>query len=217
MRPDIVIAISEIIPDNITTDFTEALAAAGEAPAVMRTPPGPFAGLEVYLPAAVGVFIASSYFGGMLTKLGEEHYQVLKAATVKLWERTRPIRSFSVGTRAKVEAAERYSSVFAVTVEVRPQVRLKLVFEHDVDPAAAATAIYTLLDLARAANDAGEVGHAVDIKGELSFVAGTAVVTSSVEPRCLIAVDPLAERRIAAQSKDVGETGAPVPLQDGDA
>lgn len=153
----------------------------------------------------------------MLTKLSEEHYQALKAATVKLWERTQPIRSFSVGTRAKVEAAERYSSVFAVTVEVGPKVRLKLVFEHDVDPVAAATAIYTLLDLARAADDAGEVGDAVGIKGELNFVAGTAVVTSSVEPRCLIAVNPLAERRMAAQSKAVRETGVPVPLQDGDA
>lgn len=84
-RPDIGLMLLEALPADFEADFDE-LNTPEVTAATLRRSGGPYNGVELYLPAAVGLFVASSYFGGALKKAGEEHYLALRAVAKRLWK-----------------------------------------------------------------------------------------------------------------------------------
>ena len=73
-RPALAIVLSDVLPEAFGESLRERLAAPDLPVTVERMRMGPFAGLEVYLPSAVMLFVAAGYFNGFLQKLGEDHY-----------------------------------------------------------------------------------------------------------------------------------------------
>jgi hypothetical protein len=115
----------------------------------LRVSSGPYAGVELYLPAAVGLFVASSYFGGALKKAGEEHYLALKEVAKRLWKRSSKLEVTVMGTPGKVSANPKYSVAFAITGEVLPRLSFKLVLKLDIEESEALEAIPEFLDTVR--------------------------------------------------------------------
>lgn len=61
------------IPDEAVQPL-DVLAAEGLTPAIdRREPPGPFAMLEWFIPSAVAIFAAKSYFDGLFKEAGKDH------------------------------------------------------------------------------------------------------------------------------------------------
>lgn len=175
-RPDIGLMLYEQLPAEFEEGI-EDLATAEVSAATKRISSGPYAGIELYLPAAVGLFVASSYFGGVLKKVGEEHYAALKEFAKRLWKRSSVLEAKAIGSAGKVSADPTYSLAFAITGEIRPRLRFKLVLKLDTDEVEALEAITEFLDLVRAILE-DRVSEA-DLEALLTYhpVGGTALVT----------------------------------------
>jgi len=70
-------------------DFDDLIAAHAEVGVEVelheREPLGMMAGMERLMPTQVMLFIGAGYFGGIVKKLGEDHYQLLKAKVKALY------------------------------------------------------------------------------------------------------------------------------------
>ena len=130
-KPDIVLAIYDAFPDGFGDDLITELSANGAEAAAVRIPGGPFAGLELYLPTAVGLFLASSYFGGALQKMGEDHYPARKMGDKKLYQRISGVKITPVGSTGKVTGNNPYSLVFSITAEMGQGYTAKLLFKNE--------------------------------------------------------------------------------------
>lgn len=190
-RPTIGLMLYEHLPAGFEEGIAD-LEAADVSVATLRISGGPYAGLELYLPAAVGLFVASSYFGGMLTKVGEEHYAALKEVATRLWKRSSTLESKSIGSPGKVSTDPKFSLAFSITGEVRPRLSFKLVLKLDTEEADALEAIPEFLDLVRAICE-DRVSEA-DLEALLTYrpVGGTVLVT----------FDPVAKRIVPVNAME---------------
>lgn len=191
-RPAIGLMLYEQLPAEFEGGI-EDLETAEVSVATMRISGGPYAGVELYLPAAVGLFVASSYFGGMLKKVGEEHYAALKKAAQRLWKRSSMLEVKAIGSTGKVSTDPKFSLAFAITGEILPRLRFKLVLKLDIDEAEALEAIPEFLDLIRAILE-DRVSEA-DLEALLTYqpVGGTALVT----------FDPVAKRIVPVNGMEL--------------
>ncbi|GAA4781556.1 hypothetical protein GCM10023219_32410 [Stakelama sediminis] len=190
-RPTIALLLYEDLPDDFESGLAEQLSCEDYTFDVLRIPRGPFAGLELYLPAAVGLFIASSYFGGIISKIGEEHYSALKEAAKRLWTQSSQLRIGMTGTPGKLAAAPKFSVVYSITGEVEPNVSFKLLLRCDILGAEAEEAINTFLDMLRDLH-AGLLSED-DLAALLTYrpIGGTALVTFNPKTKKIVAVNGL--------------------------
>jgi hypothetical protein len=191
-QPDVVLMLYEHLPAGFEEGIKD-LETTDVSVATMRIPGGPYAGVELYLPAAVGLFVASSYFGGILRKIGEEHYAVLKTTAQRLWRRSSVFEFKAIGSAGKVSTGLKFSLAFAITGEILPRLRFKLVLKLDIDEAEALEAIPEFLDLIRAILE-DRVGE-TDLKALLTYqpVGGTVLVT----------FDPVAKRIVPVNGMEL--------------
>lgn len=152
-RPPLAIALNPGLPDQIATDAPDLLSDAGTPAAPLRLPGGPYAGLDLHLPSAVALFIASSCFGGAFKKAREEHCTVLKKAAWKLARRSREISTAAVGCTGEVAGSDGFSLVYSTRRAVAPGLRFKFVLVRDVDISEADAGISAFLDLLRNIHD----------------------------------------------------------------
>lgn len=188
-RPTVGLLLYEELPEDFEAGIAEQLASNEFTFGVLRIPGGPFAGLELYLPAAVGVFIASSYFGGIIGKIGEDHYLSLKAVAKRLWRQSSQLKIGIIGTPGKVVAAPRFSIAYSITGEVLPALSFKLVLSAEILGTEAEEAIDAFLDMLRDLH-AGTLSEE-DLAALLTYrpVGGTALVTFDPREKRIIAVD----------------------------
>ena len=177
------------MPDDFESGLAEQLGSEDHTFDVLRIPGGPFAGLELYLPAAIGLFIASSYFGGIISKIGEEHYSALKEAAKRLWRQSSQLKIGMTGTPGKLAAAPKFSFAYSITGEIEPKVSFKLLLRCDIHGAEAEEAINTFLDMLRDLH-AGVLGED-DLAALLTYrpVGGTALVTFNPNTKQIVAVN----------------------------
>jgi hypothetical protein len=149
LPPDIGLLAIEGTPDSWTRDFESEIYVDDLRVASESHNGGPYAGLALYLPTAIGIFIASSYFGGAFKKLGEEHYIVIKEAILKLWRRASKIRVSGIGLAEKVSDFERYQLSYSISSRISDRLTFKLVLKMDLSEAASEQAILTFLDTIR--------------------------------------------------------------------
>lgn len=190
-RPDLGLLLFKELPPEFEESF-EDLETEGVAVGILRIPSGPFAGLELYLPAAVGLFVASSYFGGLLKKAGEDHYVALKEVARRLWARASKLRVTAIGSPGKVSPNNKYSLAFAITGAISPEVAFKLVLEADVGEATAQEAIPAFLDTIRSVIE-GTLGRD-DLDALLTYrpMGGVMLVTFDSETRRIVPVNAMA-------------------------
>lgn len=106
-----------------------------------------YAGLYLYLPTAIGLFIAANFFNGFFNKAGGDAYDALKLAATALWVRANQIKVSTVGSRGKLADTNRFSLSYSIVVQVAPKLRLKFLTEDNVDEETAERGISTFLEL----------------------------------------------------------------------
>lgn len=192
-RPVIMVSVADLAPSGIEEGLEAELGAPGLPMAFSRRPLGPFAGLELYLPSAVMLFIAAGYFNGFLAKLGEDHYDKLKGVAARLFRRSTAMRVEAVGTPGKLSSSG-FSLAYSVTGEITPKLRFKLVLRTDVEAGDAEQGIEAFLDLIRVMH-AGTLDDATRERLlEHKPVGGTALVTFDAETRTIVTVAPIPRR-----------------------
>lgn len=189
-KPDILVMHYEDIPGELFGDFFNAIKAPDLRARAFAFSSGPYAGLELYLPAAIGIFIASSYFSGFFAKAGEDHYEAFKAASVKLWNRVRNVPTVAIGTPGKVRSSQKFSLVYSITGELLPRLSFKFVLRTSFSDNESAVAISRFLDLIRNIH-LGEIDEDT-LKALLLHrpIGGVVIVTFDPTTNSIVPVDP---------------------------
>lgn len=187
-----------MLQDGLSDEFEDDLRRLVASPnfdlLVIRHPGGPYAGVELYLPTAVALFIAAGFFNGFLSEAGKDAYIAFKGAVATLWEKSSRLRTASVGSAGKVDAGKLYSLSYSITGEVTPGLNFKLVLRKDIDAAGARQAIEAFLDLF---NDIlSDRISEPDARALLAFrpVGGTVLVTFDLELGRIIPVNAFQNR-----------------------
>ena len=142
------LVLSDALPPDFAGDMEARLSTPDMPVRIDRMRMGPFAGVELYLPTAVMLFVSAGYFNGFLQKLGEDHYEVVKGAARSLFRRASALRSRMIGSPGKAGSSG-FSLTYSVTGELVPGLRLKLVLQTDIDGETGENGIGAFLDLLR--------------------------------------------------------------------
>jgi hypothetical protein len=191
-KPDLALLISEAFPAGFEDDLLADLASGGASAASIRISSGPFAGLELYLPTAVALFVATSYFGGLIQKIAEGHYETLKGVAKKLYHRIVGVRVTPIGTVGKVSPVQKFSLSYSITGELAPKLNFKLILASEISIDEAEQGIDAFLDLI------GDIHFGVldpeNLEHLLSYrpVGGIVLVTFDTKTRRIVPVDPTA-------------------------
>ncbi|GHD49862.1 hypothetical protein GCM10017083_22720 [Thalassobaculum fulvum] len=188
-RPIIGVMVADFLPVDIEEDVETDLEAPGLPLAVRRMPFGPFAGLELYLPSAVMIFIAAGYFNGFLAKLGEDHYDKLKRVAKRLFHRSSTIGITKVSTSGK-DSSSGFSLAYSVTGEVVPGLHFKLILRTDIDPDAGQRGVETFLNLIRDIHAGVLDQTTIDRLLDHRPIGGTVLVTFDSERGEIVTVPP---------------------------
>lgn len=146
-RPDIVLMLFDHLPDALEADARVQLDVPGFRTVVVRRPAGPFAGIELYLPTAVALFVAYGVLNGYLQKIGEDGYEALVRAAKVLWRRCRHINAALIGSRGKVSQVQRFSLTYSITGEITPGLRFKFLIQSEISEDEADAGITAFLAL----------------------------------------------------------------------
>lgn len=175
-KPDIGFTFYNTLPAGFETDLAESLCRERLSVQSARISSGPFAGIELYLPAAAMLFVATAYFTGFVQKAGEDHYELLKVAAKKLWQRASALRMTTAGSAGKVHQTP-FSLAYAIMGEVSGGNRFKFIIRVELGETEAETGIRAFLDLLRDIH-AGTMCED-DLNALLTYhaVGGTTLVT----------------------------------------
>lgn len=188
-RPDIGLLLFDNLPGDFEDGLTDNLESDGLSVRVMRIPAGPFAGIELYLPAAAMLFVATAYFSGFFQKAGEDHYELLKQAAQKLWRRASRLRTTRVASAPGKISNTPFSLAYAIMGTVQPGLSFKFIVKAEIDEVEADEGIRAFFDLLRDIH-AGKIGEE-DIKALRTYrlVGGTVLVTFDPKMRHIVPVD----------------------------
>ena len=176
-KPDLALLLYDGVPEGFEDDFLEAVSNAGVSIKSARSSSGPFAGLELFLPFAVMLFIGKAYFDGFISKAGQNHYELLAASTKKLWWRTFGLQWTLFGSQAKISQSSKYNIGWAVVGEVNSKLRFKLIIQLTADAAEGDDAIEAFFELIRSLHFGELRQEDFDALMTYSAVGGTVLVT----------------------------------------
>jgi hypothetical protein len=188
-KPNVGFMLYEMLPAEFEAGLVEGLAADDLDVRVLRISSGPFAGIELYLPAAAMMFIATTYFSGFLQKAGEDHYELLKRAAKKLWARARGLRITAVASSPGKLSKSPYSLAYAIVGEANEGLRFKFVLKMTVDEAEADQAITAFFDLLKDIH-VGALGEE-NLRALLTYrpIGGTVLVTFDPKRKQIVPVN----------------------------
>ena len=194
-HPNFVLMILEGLPDNIESDFRTQLGKSNSNLMVIRQPHVPYAGIELYLPTAIALFVTAGFFNGVLQELGKDAYVALKKAAFGLWKRADDLNITLIGSAGKAPPIRRYSVAYSITGEVAPGINFKFVVQTDMsadDAEDGIEAFITLID-----NILNDRLSEEDLKALLTYqpTGRTVLVTFDSASRKIIPVDAFADRR----------------------
>lgn len=189
-KPDFMILVSEAFPSGFEDDLVAELDAGGAKAGSFRISAVPFAGLELYLPTAVVLFMASSYFSGAFQKVGEEHYETVKRVAKRLYQRVAGVRVTPVGTPGKLSPIRKYSLTYSIIGEIAPRLNFKLILHTEISNEDAENGVSTFLELIRDIHC--DAIDPKDLEALLTYrpVGGTVLVTFDAEAGRIVPVNP---------------------------
>ncbi|TDY35350.1 hypothetical protein [Janthinobacterium sp. 75] len=160
MKPTLAIIYASGFPNASFHQFADALK--DETLTVHleeREPPGPMAGLMWTMLTASALFIASSYFGGMLKELGKDHYEVLKRELAKLTKSTMDeprIEPVLFGTAGKLDNGDPISMGFSIWAQLPNGYTLKLLIPKKTENVDYAAGTDAFLDFVLRCHEEGD-------------------------------------------------------------
>lgn len=187
-RPDILLMIQDGLPANIEADVRAHLDNLGLNVGIVRHPGGPYAGVELYLPTALALFVAAGFFNGVLQEAGKDAYAAFKGAAIALWRHASGLTVAAVGTTGKISPTKRFSLAYSITGETVPGLNFKFLIQTEINAETAEAGIGAFVDLIRdLLND--RLPEA-DVRALLTYKAvnGTVLVTYDAETRKIIPV-----------------------------
>ena len=195
-KPDVFLGIAEWLPDQFEAEAFETIVASGTSIRVVRIPSGPYAGVELYLPTAVGLFITGAFFTGFVSRAGEDAYEALKRATRALWRKITGLEIKSIGSLGKIRNTE-YSSAFAIGCEIHSRLRAKLLIaksasEEDVEQAVSAF-VRLMGDIHAGLLSPERLKELIPY----AAVGGTVLMTYDANTAMIVAVNGLADPPVA--------------------
>lgn len=128
--PKIVVSYVEGFPNVALKELCDSLSE-GNLDVVLdeREKPGPWMGIEWFLPTAAIIFISKSYFDAFLKEAGKDHYHKLKkkiaSATIKTMSLPR-IEPVILGTEGKIRRSNPYSMALSLYAEANDGNKFKL-------------------------------------------------------------------------------------------
>jgi hypothetical protein len=189
LHPEIGLLIQDGLDASFETEFRNIVKIDDERLTIERHSGGPYAGLALYLPTAIMIFVASSYFGGIFKKIGEEHYLGIKSASIALWKKAKILKISAVGPHQKIADYDRYQLSYSIVAGVNEKIRFKLILKMELTEDESVEAISGFLDLIRRLH----LNQLIDIEREkliyLRPVGGTVVVTYDPVNRSIIGAD----------------------------
>ncbi|HVZ16616.1 MAG TPA: hypothetical protein VG897_05845 [Terriglobales bacterium] len=109
VRPALAISRRSDVPQSLVDDFLVEVQRDDLRIDVREQGRGVFAGLEWLMETAIAVYVVRPYFDSMLSELGKDHYNILKRAVLKLYEKMSAMRIARVATTGKVRGDLVYS------------------------------------------------------------------------------------------------------------
>lgn len=187
-KPHLGLMLYDSLPDGFEAGLLEGLAGDGLTLRTFRIPGGPFAGVELYLPTAAMLFIATGYLNGFLQKAGEDHYELVKQAAAKLWKRASSLQLIRVGSKGKLSETS-FSLAYAIMGEVTGGPRFKFIVRATVEEAEAEAGVRAFLDLLRDMQS-GNLSHD-DTQALLTYqpIGGTVLVTFDPHGKRIVPVN----------------------------
>ncbi|MDH4744234.1 hypothetical protein OMP43_09420 [Sphingomonas sp. CBMAI 2297] len=187
-KPDLGLMLYDSLPEGFEAGLLEGLAGDGLTLRTLRIPGGPFAGIELYLPAAAMLFIATGYLNGFLQKAGEDHYELVKQAATKLWKRASSLQVTRIGSKGKVSDTG-FSLAYAIMGEVAGGLRFKFIVRTTIEETEADAGVRAFLDLLLALQS-GELSQA-DTQALLTYqpIGGTVLVTFDPHAKRIVPVN----------------------------
>jgi hypothetical protein len=194
-RPNIVLMLQEGLPDDIESEVRTQLERSGLNLMVIHQPRGPYAGIELYLPTAIALFVTAGFFNGVLQELGKDAYVAFKKAAFALWKRAARLNVTLIGSAGKVPPIRRYSAAYSITVEVASGLNFKFVIQTDVTTDDAKGGIKAFINLID--NIHNDSLSEDDLKALLTYhsTGRTVLVTFDSSSRKIVPVDAFADRR----------------------
>lgn len=193
-RPDIVLMLQEGLPADIESEVRTQLERSGFNLLVIHQPGGPYAGIELYLPTAIALFVTAGFFNGVLQELGKDAYVAFKQTALALWKRAARLNVTLIGSAGKVSPTRRYSAAYSITGEAAPGLNFKFVIQTDVSADDAEGGIEAFINLID--NILNDRLSEVDLKALLTYqpVGRTVLVTFDSASRAIVPVDAFTDR-----------------------
>lgn len=190
-RPNILLMFLEGLPNDLEADARAHLNEPGLDFRVVLHPGGPYAGAELYLPTAIGLFAAAGFFNGVLQEAGKDAYVSFKAAAIALWRRVAGLRVTAIGSAGKVSPKQRFSLNYSITGEVIPGLNFRFLLQTEVATETAEVGIVAFVDLID--DLLNDRMSEEDVKALLTYkpVAGTVLVTFDAANRKIVPVNGL--------------------------
>ena len=191
-RPDILLMLQDGLPDDIEGYARDQLTALTPKLVIRRQSGGPYAGLDLFLPTAVALFVAAGFFNGLLQEAGKDTYIAFKSAAIALWQRAGSFQAKAIGSAGKISQNHRYSLAFSITGEVVSGTRFKFILKIDVPRNEAEAGVECFLQLI---NDLlNDRLVEAEIEALLSYkpVGGVVLVTFDVDSRKIVPVNAFA-------------------------
>lgn len=137
------------IPAEFFDEFVAELSADGVPTSTEpRQDSGIYAGIELYIPTIVVVFISKSYFDGFLGEMGKDHYLALKYALGKLGSKIAPIKASLFGSKGKISAKNPYSFAYSIMAEAGNKCTFKFLVQNSLTDSQRTEAIGAFLEFA---------------------------------------------------------------------
>ncbi|GHF24223.1 hypothetical protein GCM10017044_18550 [Kordiimonas sediminis] len=116
---DLVFSVLDTFPDEFIDEFREGIWGQDVKLYVEKRPEAMmFAAIDWFIPTAVFLFIAKSYFDGFLSQMGQDHYLLLKTAFSKLIPNGSVKTVKHVSSPNKSTSDVQCSSAFSCFIEV---------------------------------------------------------------------------------------------------
>lgn len=194
-QPKIGLMLQTDVPEHWIEEFS----AATELPAsdleVRLIYSAPMAGLYLYLPQAVMIFIATAFFGPVLAEAGKDSYGALKSACKGFWKRLSDVEVTTVTSSSspkKAEGVERFNLAFSINGQTADGLSWKLVMKAETDPRTADKGIDQFIDLITRLNSGQLSPSDQSLIEQCREIGGTSVVTIGDKGE-LVPADPRSE------------------------
>lgn len=152
---------------------------------------GPYAGIELLLPAAFVVYVTKAYFDGFLGKAGEDHYAALVRGLALLRDKLAGIQTSVVGPPGKADPDQPFSLTYAVMAEAGEGYTFKFLFRKSLEPRLRGRELECFTSLLAQLHNGKLEEQTIERLGGVRVIGRTILLAYDSEADWIVGVDPV--------------------------